>query len=218
MDRLNKDDGSITESQEELESTLNSYFAKLLQELDRDREEAQREVLSHIPKIIMEDHNQLLGKSIEMTEVETTIKQMEKDKALQPNGFTTNFFHAGWEWLKEEIRALVEDSRKFESVLRALNSTFLTLIPKESGTEDPGKLRCISLCNVIYKIISKVIANCLKPLLHIIISPEQVGFVEGRKILDGIILVHETIHSLKATKTPGMILKLDLSKAYNKLN
>ena len=86
------------------------------------------------------------------------------------------------------------------------------------GTEDPRKLRPIALCNVIYKIISKVIANRLKPLLSFIISPEQAGFVEGRQILDGIILVHETIHSLKTTKTPSMLLKLDLSKAYDKLN
>ena len=113
---------------------------------------------------------------------------------------------------------MVEDSRKFESILRALNSTFLTLIPKESGTKDLGKLRPISLCNFIYKIISKVIANSLKPLLPLIISPELEGFVEGRKILDGIILVHETIHSLKNTKTLGMLPKLDLSKAYDKLN
>ena len=116
------------------------------------------------------------------------------------------------------IWALVEDSRKYGSVLRALNSNFLTLIPKESGTEDPRKLRLIALCNVIYKIISKVIANRLKPPLPLIISQEQAGFVEGRQILDGIILVHETIHSLKVTKTPGMLLKRDLSKAYDKLN
>ena len=104
------------------------------------------------------------------------------------------------------------------SVLRALNSNFLALIPKESGTEDPGKLRPIALCNVIYKIITKVIANRLKPILPLIISLEQVGFMEGRQILDGIILVHEIIHSLKSTRTPGMLLKLDLSKAYDKLN
>ena len=100
MDRLKKEDGSIAESQEELETTLNSYFAKLLQKPDKDREEAQREVLSHIPKIIMEDHNQILGKSIEMMEAENVVKQMAKDKASGPDGFTTKLFHASWEWLK----------------------------------------------------------------------------------------------------------------------
>ena len=112
----------------------------------------------------------------------------------------------------------MEDSRRSGTILISLNSTLLTVIPKESRTEDPSKLRPIALCNVIYKIISKVISNHLKPLLPLIISLEQAGFVEGRQILDGIILVHETIHSLKASRTPGMHLKLDLSKAYDKLN
>ena len=58
-------------------------------------EESQTEVLSHIPKIITNDHNQILGKSIEMMEVETTVKQMEKDKSPGLDGFTINFFHAG---------------------------------------------------------------------------------------------------------------------------
>ena len=71
------------------------------------------------------------------------------------------------------------------------------IISKENGTDDPGKLKPNSLCNVIYKIISKFMANPLRPFLPLIISPEQEGFVEGRKILDGIILVHEVIYSVK---------------------
>ena len=87
-------------------------------------------MLSHIPNIITEDHNQILGKAIKMVEVENVVKQMAKDKAPGLDGFTTNFFHVCWDWMKEEIWALVEDSKKYRSVLRALNLTFLTLIPK----------------------------------------------------------------------------------------
>ena len=111
MDRMKKEDESIAESQEDLENTLNSYFSKLLQELERDREEAQREVLSHIPKLITEDHNQILDKFIEIAKVENVVNQMANDKAPGLDVFTTNFFHAGWEWLKEEIVAFVEDSQ-----------------------------------------------------------------------------------------------------------
>ena len=78
-------------------------------------------------------------------------------------------------------------------MLKAFNVTFLSLIPKGEGADSPGKFRPIALCNVIYKIISKVIANQLKPLLLGLISLEQSGFVEGRQILDGIIDVHEAI-------------------------
>ena len=172
LDRL-KEDGSIVKTQEDLENTLNHYFANLLQELDRDREEAQREVLRYFPKLITEDHNKVLGKAIEMSEFEMEVTQMAKDKASGPDGFTSNFFHTGWEWLKEEIVALVEKSRRSGNILKVLNSTFMALIPKESGTKYLGKLKLIALCNVIYKIISKVIANRLKPLLPLIISMEH---------------------------------------------
>ena len=82
----------------------------------------------------------------------------------------------------------------------------------------PGKFHPISLCNVILKITTKVMANRLNPLLPGLISPEEMRFVEGRQILDGIILTHEMIHSLKQTKTPGMLINVDLAKAYDKLN
>ena len=95
---------------------------------------------------------------------------------------------------------------------------YLPLYPKSLELNGPRKLRPITLCNVIYKIISKTIANRLCPLFPLIISPEKAGFVEGRKILDGIILIHETIHSVKIGKILGMLIKLDLSKAYEKLN
>ena len=68
------------------------------------------------------------------------------------------------------------------------------------------------------KIISKVVANYLKPLLPLIIPPKQFGYVEGHQILDRIILAHKITHSLKNYKTPWMLLKLDFSKSFEKLS
>jgi len=113
---------------------------------------------------------------------------------------------------------VVEESHSLHWLFPSPNSTFIALIPKEECNITPDKFRPISLCNVIYKVMSKVIANRLKPLLPLLISPEQSGYVEGRQILDGIILSHKVIHSLKHTKQAGMILKLDLSKAFDKLS
>ena len=93
--------------------------------------------------------------------------------------------------LKTDVWNIVEKSRLSRRILPTLNATFLTMIPKNEGVDSLNKFRPISLCNVIYKIITKVIANRLKPLFPSLISPEQSGFVEGRQILDGIILVHE---------------------------
>ena len=110
----------------------------------------------------------------------------------------------------------MEESIRTKRVFKAFNVTFLTLLPKEQGVESPGKFRPISLCNVVLKIITKVMANRLKPILPDLISPEQSGFMEGRQIMVEIILTHEMIHSLEQTKIPGMMIKVDLAKAYDK--
>jgi hypothetical protein len=106
--------------------------------------------------------------------------------------------------------------KSFSLVLPALNATFLTLIPKEERVTNPKQFRPIALCNVIYKIITKVIANQTQTHSAFVISKEQAGYVEGRQIMDSVILAHEIIHSLKTSRTPGMLIKLDLSKAFDR--
>jgi hypothetical protein len=120
--------------------------------------------------------------------------------------------------LREEVWQLVEESCSLGKVLPTLNATFLTLIPKEERVTNLKNFRPITLCNMIYKIISKVLALRLNPILPFVISKDQLGYVEGRQIMDSVILVHEIIHSLKSTRTPGMLLKLDLSKSFDKLS
>ena len=113
---------------------------------------------------------------------------------------------------------LVEESIQNEWVLSALKATHLILVSKDTWDFHLGKFRPIFLCNVIYKIISKVHSNHLKPLIPSLISPEQYGYVEGRKILYSIILAHEITHSLKLTWYPGMLIKVELFEAFDKLS
>lgn len=155
---------------------------------------------------------------IERKEVEEAVMQMEKGKALGPDGFTVDFFQHFWDLVKEEVWEIVKASRRLGRVLKSFNVTFLTLLSKEQGADTPDKFLPISLCNVILKIITKVLANRLKPLLPSLISLEKTSLVEGHQILYGIIMSHEMIHSLKQTKTPGMLLKVDLPKAYDKVD
>jgi len=111
----------------------------------------------------------------------------------------------------------VKESRTLHWLLPSLNATFITLIPKEEHSITPDKFRPIALCNVIYKFISKVIASRLKPLLPLLISLEQSRYVEGRQIIDDIILTHEIIHSLKHNK--GKYASQNyLSKDFDKLS
>jgi hypothetical protein len=151
-------------------------------------------------------------------EVDQAIKEMPRGKAPRSDGFTTYFFDYFWPMIREEFCAPMEESRTSNQVTSSLNATFLTLIPKKECVTNPKQFRSIALSNFIYKIITKVIALKLKPILPYIISKEQSGYVEGHHIMDNIILVHEIIHSLKTTCTPGMLIKLDISKEFDKLS
>ena len=138
---------------------------------DRDQDIAR--ITDLIPRKVTWEDNAMLNKPISVEEVGKVVSQMAQGKALGLDGFTTNFFHLFWYMIKEEVRAIVEESRRKQGVLKSFNANFLSLISKGEGADTPGEFRPISLCNMIYKIISKVIANRLKPLLLGLISPEQ---------------------------------------------
>uniref|UniRef100_A0A2N9F8F6 RNase H type-1 domain-containing protein n=1 Tax=Fagus sylvatica TaxID=28930 RepID=A0A2N9F8F6_FAGSY len=100
-----------------------------------------------------------------------------------------------------------------------LNSTLIALIPKCRGLETIGQYRPISLCNTIYKVVTKIIVNRVRPLLDKLVSPYQTAFVPGRRGVDNVIIAQELIHSLykKQGREGQFILKLDLEKAYDRL-
>jgi hypothetical protein len=95
---------------------------------------------------------------------------MPNGKAPSLDGFTVELFKAFLEVVKHDVYGVVEDSRCSTSIFKALNAIMITLIPKENEARTPNQYRPIALCNVVYKIISKVIANRLKPLLPSLIS------------------------------------------------
>jgi hypothetical protein len=113
---------------------------------------------------------------------------------------------------------MIKKSQASSKLGGGTNSAFLALIPKEKGALSFSRFRPISLCNTSYKILTKVIANRLKNILPSIVPENQGGFIKGRHIADNIILVQEALHSSLVKKEKGMIIKLDLANAFDKVN
>ena len=98
-----------------------------------------------------------------------------------------------------------------------LNATFLALIPKYDNPNSLNEFQPISLCNITYKVMTKIIARRLKKVFSKVISQEQFGFLEG-KIHESIGVAQEDLHTQKTTKRRGTTLKIDLSKAFDGVN
>lgn len=100
-----------------------------------------------------------------------------------------------------------------------LNETLLVLIPKMNNPKTLIHFRPISLCNVLYKIITKVIVNRLKPLLLKVMDLKQTSFILGRNITSNIIIYQKVLHTFRRKKGifRDMLIKLDLEKAYDRL-
>jgi len=149
-------------------------------------------------------------------EVWRTIKQLPSDKAPGPDGYAGRFYKVCWAIIKEDIMAAIPAvwSRKLAN-FGVLNSAYITLLPKKEGAEQPKDFRPISLVHSFAKLITKMLSNRLASWLQQMVSPIQSAFIKGRFIQDNFMLVQQTARFLNQQKQARILLKLDISKAFD---
>ena len=151
-------------------------------------------------------------------EIGNEVWTLEPDKAPRPDGFTIHFYRSCWIVIKVDLLRMIKYFQQKSKVGGSTNSTFLALIPKEMNPSNFDRFIPISLCNASYKILSKLLANKIKPQLGKLISPIQSRFVKGRHILDNVILVQGAMHSSYQRKEQGMLIKLDIENDSDLVN
>ncbi|KAK3193017.1 hypothetical protein Dsin_024327 [Dipteronia sinensis] len=153
-------------------------------------------------------------------EVWLTVFNLGPTKALGHDGFHALFFQKIWHVVGTDVSRVCLKVLNEEASIRNFNKTNVVLIPKKKNPMNMKDVRPISLCSVVYKIVTKAMANHLKGFLPKIISPNQSAFVLGRLIFDNVLVGFELFHSIgkrKKGKKCFIALKIDMSKAYDRV-
>jgi len=209
--------GSLCVTKDSIEGAFVSYFKELFSA--GDYVEIDTCIGSLESKVTPEMNSRLLL-PFTKDEINVALSQMSPLKAPGPDGLSVCFYQANWHIIHEEVcEAILHflNTGEFDS---DVNSTFIALIPKVQNPVNVTDFRPISLCNVLYKLISKVLANRLKNILPDIISCYQSAFIPGRLISDNILVAYEIMHTMQSRmwrKEGFMGIKLDMSKAYDRV-
>ena len=135
------------------------------------------ECLSAVSQKVSMDMQEILSREFSADEIKAALFQMEPTKAFGPDGMNALFYQKFWHIVGNDVTTVALDFLNFGIIVLEINYTHIVLISKVKSSEKISDYRPISLCNVIYKIISKVLANRLKQILPHVISPSQSAFV-----------------------------------------
>ena len=122
-----------------------------------------RDLTKHIPKLVTREDNFNLVRTVTEEEVSDFIKEIQNGKATGLDVFNVNFFKACWHIVKKSILIVMEDSKMNKTILKALNTSFISLIHKQDIVLTPDRFRPIALCNVVYKIYPKLLPTNSTP-------------------------------------------------------
>lgn len=213
---IRDDDGEWLTDKEAVKNHIVHFFESLF---TAESDECSHDLPKNLFPMFREYDWKQMNRAFTADEVRSVIMQMGSLKAPGPDGFQALFFQKNWSLVGPNVCKLVFDIMAGNDLPPNLNDTYLMLIPKVDAPEDAKHFRPISLCNVIYKLITKLVVNRLKPVLPQLVSPTQGSYVPGRQISDNVVIFQEVIHSMRSKqgRTSFMAIKIDLEKAYDRL-
>ncbi|VFR03157.1 unnamed protein product [Cuscuta campestris] len=216
---LLNDNGESINTTNELEQLITSHYNSLFNNSEPSCASSDYDqFMSAIPHVLLQSHNEDLLRLPLEVEIKNTLWAMDPNSAVGPDGYIVFFFKHCWDIIKKELISACQEVWLGTPLPDAATSSNLVLIPKVDNPSSVHDFRPICLSTVTIKLASKCLANRLSKLLTILISEEQGAYMMGKDISEQILLIKEMVHNLDRKAWGGnIIVKLDLSKAFDKL-
>ncbi|KAL2224004.1 UNVERIFIED_CONTAM: hypothetical protein Sindi_3039800 [Sesamum indicum] len=211
--QINDDNGTIHTEPEDIINEFVRYYQNLL---GGNRRQITLDIGFLRPCVLSNEEAGHLISAFTPDDVKQAVFDIAEDKAPGPDGYSSGFFKAAWPVVGQEVTKAVLEFFSTGKLLKQVNSTLLALIPKVHTPMTVGDFRPISCCNVLFKIIAKLLVRRLGVVLDKIISPCQGAFIPGRSIGDNILLAQELLTGYNQVRLPPRCtLKVDIRKAYD---
>lgn len=182
-----------------------------------DKARAREYIKGLIPNKVLEEDTRRLNSEISLGEINEAIQALGNGKAPGSDGLTTKFYKECKEWIGKDLLRVYQEAIAKGSLGKEINRGLIKLIPKKGDKTQIKNWRPITLLNVSYKIMGKVLAKRLEPILPKIISPTQTCFVKGRYILENILSCWEAMQWDKESNQKSSLLLLDFEKEYDRI-
>ena len=210
-------DGRVVKDEEEKKAEAERYFRDFLQLVPSDFEGSSVENLQDLLQFrCSERDGRMLTREVTGEEIKKVLFSMPKDKSPGPDGYTAEFYKSTWEFIGKDFVMAIQSFFAKGFLPKGVNSTILALIPKKKGAREMKDYRPISCCNVLYKVISKIIANRLKQILPQFIAGNQSAFVQDRLLIENLMLATELVKDYhKDSISTRCAIKIDISKAFD---
>lgn len=212
---LTNPQGCLISTKEDIQALLLNHFTNLYSTNQR----SSILYLPSMPAITPVDSNLYIYHPLTDEEIHATFKSFGPLEAPGLDGLQPIFFQKYWDIMGQATFEFCKEVFLSKKIPHFMNTTYLCLIPKGHNADNPNKFRPISLCNTIYKLITKMIVNRLKPYLSNIINLAQASFFPSRRTADNAIITREYITHFDKMKgkMAKMTLKINLEKAFDKL-
>jgi hypothetical protein len=165
-----------------------------------------------------DEENGLLVAPFSMEEIEGVLEECDGDKSPGPDGFNFAFIKKFWYLIKNEVRIMFDQFHGNENLPKPMLAYFVALIPKINSPLELKDYRPISLLGCLYKLLAKVLARRLARVMDPIISQNQLAFLKGRNLGDGVLVINEIVDFAKKSNFECLILKVDFEKAYDSVD